>query len=174
MMAATNALDEHVFVPDASTSRIFRNALGTFTTGVTVVTASTPAGPVGMTVNSFASLSLDPPLVLWSAAKQSSRHGAYANAPHFAVHILSAEQDRLSTLFTKSGGGFDELLWDQNREGVPVIAGTLARFECERSALHDAGDHTLIVGRVLRAAHREGDPLCFSRGRFGRFASVCS
>ena len=168
----TSTLDEQVFVPDASTTRTFRNALGTFTTGVTVVTAKTPEGPVGMTVNSFTSVSLDPPLVLWSAAKNSSRHSVYTDATHFAVHVLSAEQDGLSALFTRSGGGFDELPWDENFEGVPVIQGTLARFECERSSLHDAGDHTLIVGRVLRAAHREGDPLCFSRGRFGRFASV--
>ncbi|KKX33109.1 flavin reductase family protein [Rhizobium sp. LC145] len=168
----TSTLDEHIFVPDASTTRTFRNALGTFTTGVTVVTARTPEGPVGMTVNSFTSVSLDPPLVLWSAAKTSSRHSVYIDATHFAVHVLSAEQDGLSALFTRSGGGFDGLLWDENCEGVPVIQGTLARFECERSSLLDAGDHTLIVGRVLRAAHREGDPLCFSRGRFGRFASA--
>ncbi|CAN7482192.1 flavin reductase family protein [Neorhizobium sp. LjRoot104] len=165
---------EQIFIPDASTARHYRNALGAFTTGVTVVTATTPDGPIGMTVNSFASVSLDPPLVLWSPAKSSSRHAAFTAAGHFAIHVLSADQDRLSARFTRGGLGFEELCWNQNHEGVPVIPGTLARFECELSSMHDAGDHTLILGRVLRAAHREGDPLCFSRGTFGRFASTTS
>ena len=160
---------EHRFVPDAENSRAYRNALGTFTTGVTVVTVPTPAGPIGMTVNSFASVSLDPPLVLWSPAKSSSRHGLFTAARHFAVHILGLEQDALSTRFTRGGLGFEGLDWQENDEGAPVIAGTLARFECETASLHDAGDHTIMLGRVLRAAHREGDPLCFSRGAFGHF-----
>lgn len=168
----THGLDEHVFVPNASTARHYRNALGTFTTGVTVVTAKGPDGPIGMTVNSFTSVSLDPPLVLWSPAKTSSRYQAFTAAAHFAIHVLSAEQNPLSIRFTRGGSGFDDLHWLENAEGVPVIPGTLARFECELSSLHDAGDHALILGRVLRATHREGDPLCFSRGTFGRFAST--
>ncbi|MGK9052761.1 flavin reductase family protein [Neorhizobium petrolearium] len=167
----THGLNEQVFIPDASTARHYRNALGTFTTGVAVVTARRPDGPIGMTVNSFTSVSLDPPLILWSPAKSSSRHRAFTAASHFVIHVLSAEQDRLSARFTRNGAGFEGLDWIENMEGVPVIPGTLARFECERSDLHDAGDHTLILGRVLRAAHREGDPLCFSRGTFGRFKS---
>ncbi len=162
---------EHVFVPDASSARHFRNALGAFTTGVTVVTAQTANGPIGMTVNSFTSVSLDPPLVLWSPAKSSSRYQAFMAADHFAIHVLSAEQDLLSTRFTRGGLGFEQLPWQENSEGVPVIPGTLARFECALASRHDAGDHTLILGRVLRAAHREGEPLCFSRGTFGRFQS---
>lgn len=162
-------LDEQVFVPDASTARHYRNALGTFPTGVAVVTTKTSAGPIGMTVNSFTSVSLDPPLVLWSPAKSSSRYAAFTAASHFAIHVLSAEQGLLSSRFTRGGPGFEELHWLENLEGVPVIPGTLARFECELSDLHDAGDHTLILGRVLRATHRQGDPLCFSRGTFGRF-----
>lgn len=161
---------EHVFVPGGENSRSFRNALGAFTTGVTVVTATTPEGPIGMTVNSFASVSLDPPLVLWSPAKSSSRHPAFSEATHFAIHVLSADQDALSARFTRNGRAFDDLDWEVNDEGVPVIPGTLARFECRRAAAHDAGDHTIIVGEVLRAAHRDGDPLCFSGGAFGRFS----
>ena len=169
-----NSANEHVFVPCLETARNFRSALGSFTTGVTVVTANTPDGPIGMTVNSFASVSLDPPLVLWSPAKSSSRHAAFNAATHFAIHVLSADQDLLSARFTRGGMAFDELQWEENEEGVPVIPGTLARFECRRSDAHDAGDHTIIVGRVLRAAHREGDPLCFSKGTFGRFSSAVS
>jgi len=172
MIAANDsqAPAEHLFVPEAANARSFRHALGAFTTGVTVVTAIGPDGAMGMTVNSFASVSLDPPLVLWSPAKSSTRHDSFVAAEHFAIHVLSAEQDDLSARFTRGGQGFAAIDWRRNDEGVPVIPGTLARFECIRSALHDAGDHTIMVGRVLRAAHREGDPLCFSRGSFGRFA----
>jgi flavin reductase (DIM6/NTAB) family NADH-FMN oxidoreductase RutF len=171
MMAANDihAL-EAVFVPGAENHRAFRNALGSFTTGVTVVTAITADGPIGMTVNSFASVSLDPPLVLWSPAKSSSRHGAFTGARHFAIHVLGADQDHLSAAFTRGGKGFDGIDVRFNDEGVPVLPGTLARFECAEQAQHDAGDHTIIIGRVLRVAHRQGEPLCFSGGRFGRFA----
>ncbi|MDH4413600.1 MAG: flavin reductase family protein [Rhizobium sp.] len=171
MMAANDihAL-EAVFVPGADNHRAFRSALGSFTTGVTVVTAATPDGPIGMTANSFASVSLDPPLVLWSPAKSSSRHAAFVGAQHFAIHVLTADQDHLSSAFTRGGSGFDGLEARMNDEGVPILPGTLARFECMQQAQHDAGDHTIIIGRVLRVAHRQGEPLCFSGGRFGRFA----
>ncbi len=171
MMAANDihAL-EAVFVPGADNHRAFRNALGSFTTGVTVVTAITGDGPIGMTVNSFASVSLDPPLVLWSPAKSSSRYGAFTGALHFAIHVLGADQDHLSAAFTRGGNGFDGIEVRFNDEGVPILPGTLARFECTQQAQHDAGDHTIIIGRVLRVAHRQGEPLCFSGGRFGRFA----
>jgi flavin reductase (DIM6/NTAB) family NADH-FMN oxidoreductase RutF len=161
---------EHVFIPDPAHQRAFRNALGAFTTGVTVVSAMTREGPTGMTVNSFASVSLDPPLVLWSAARNSARHGVFTGADHYAIHVLGADQHQLSARFTRGGLGFDGLDWEEGEEGVPIISGTLARFECRRYTLHDAGDHTIVIGRVLRAAQREGEPLCFSRGAFGRFA----
>ncbi|NTJ41752.1 flavin reductase family protein [Agrobacterium larrymoorei] len=164
-----NLREEHSFVPDATTARSFRNALGTFPTGVTVVTVDTPDGPTGMTVNSFSSVSLDPPLILWSPAKTSSRHDLFANAKHFVIHVLDAEQDSLCSRFTRGGLGFAELNWQSNPEGAPIIPGTLSRFECVQSSIYDAGDHSIIVGRVLRAAHREGEPLCFARGAFGRF-----
>jgi flavin reductase (DIM6/NTAB) family NADH-FMN oxidoreductase RutF len=171
-LAMSNAApDEHVFTPDPANQRVFRNALGAFTTGVTVVSAMTPAGPVGMTVNSFASVSLDPPLVLWSAARSSARHGLFTGAHHYAIHVLGADQHQLSARFTRGGGGFEGLDWEENDDGVPIISGTLARFECGRYTLHEAGDHTIVIGRVLRAAQREGEPLCFSRGTFGRFAT---
>lgn len=172
MMAANDSHPpgETLFVPEADNHRAYRNALGSFTTGVTVVTAMTDDGPIGMTVNSFASVSLDPPLVLWSPAKSSSRHGAFTAARYFTVHVLGAGQDHLSAAFTRGGSGFDGIEMKFNDEGVPVLPGTLARFECAGQAQHDAGDHTIIIGRVLRVAHRQGEPLCFSGGRFGRFA----
>jgi flavin reductase (DIM6/NTAB) family NADH-FMN oxidoreductase RutF len=163
---------EHRFVPEPGNQRSFRNALGAFTTGVTVVSTMTPEGPTGITVNSFASVSLDPPLVLWSVAKSSARHALFANAEYYAIHVLGADQDELSTRFTRHGQGFDSLNWHMGEENVPIIAGTLARFECRRHGVHEAGDHSIVVGRVLRAAFREGEPLCFSRGTFGRFAML--
>ena len=164
------ARSEAVFVPGGDSHRAYRSALGSFTTGVTVVTAMSPGGPIGMTVNSFASVSLDPPLVLWSPSKRSSRHAAFSQARHFAVHVLSADQAHLSDAFTRGGQGFEGLARLVNEDGVPILPGTLARFECRQQIQHDAGDHTLIIGRVLRVAHRPGEPLCFSGGRFGRFA----
>lgn len=160
---------EQIFIPDAANARTLRDALGSFTTGVAVVTAMTSAGPTGMTVNSFASVSLDPPLVLWSPAKSSSRHALFATAEYFVIHVLSADQHHLASHFARSGSSLDGLECLFNAEGAPVIPTTLARFECRRSALHDAGDHTIIVGHVLRGAQRHGEPLCFSRGAFGHF-----
>jgi flavin reductase (DIM6/NTAB) family NADH-FMN oxidoreductase RutF len=150
-------------------SRHFRSALGTFTTGVAVVTVMGPHGPAGITVNSFASVSLDPPLVLWSIDRKSARHVLFTATRHYVIHILGADQNHLGSRFTRGGAGFDGLDWSPNGDGAPLLANPLARFECARSALHDEGDHTIIIGRVLRAAYREGEPLCFSRGMFGQF-----
>lgn len=159
------------FIPNAENARLFRNALGSFTTGVTVVTAMTPAGPIGMTANSFSSLSLDPPLVLWSPAKGSSRYSAFIDAQHFCINVLSAEQDDVCKRFAKSGHDFQSLDWEISNDGVPVILGSLSRFECSRHAVHDGGDHSLIIGRVMRVMQNLGSPLCFSQGQFGQFTA---
>lgn len=164
-------VSEQVFVPGPDTSRNFRSALGRFPTGVTVVTAMTDDGPVGMTVNSFASVSLDPPLVLWSPAKAASRYPLFMAAQHFAIHVLGEEQGDVCDRFIRGGRDFTALDWHTNDEGAPVITGTLARFECRLAAVHDGGDHSIIIGHVLRAAHRDGAPLCVSQGTFGRFAA---
>lgn len=173
MIAANDGgggLDERLFVPGAANQRAFRDALGQFTTGVTVVTAASPSGPLGMTVNSFASVSLDPPLVLWSPAKSSARHDPFLKARYYAIHVLGADQAPLSAAFSRGGTGFQglDVLWTE--DGVPVLPGVLARFECVQAALHDAGDHTIVIGKVVRVSQREGEPLCFAQGRFGRFA----
>lgn len=161
---------EQLFVPEPANHRAYRNALGSFTTGVTVVTAMADRGPIGMTVNSFTSVSLDPPLVLWSPAKSASKHDMFMRAGHFAIHVLSAEQRHLCVAFSRGGTAFSGLDWRLNGDGVPVLPDTLARFECLSTNSHEAGDHTLIIGQVLRVASREGEPLCFSGGMLGRFA----
>lgn len=162
---------EEGFVPNAENGRLFRSALGSFATGVTVVTAMTPNGPIGMTANSFSSLSLDPPLVLWSPAKSSSRYAAFVEADHFCINVLNAQQTAICKRFTKSGENFDDLDWELNSDGVPVIVGALSRFECARYAIHDGGDHSLVIGKVRRVLHNAGAPLCFSQGHFGHFTA---
>ncbi len=149
-------------------TRALRDALGRFATGVTVITCATPDGPLGITANSFASVSLDPPLVLWSPAKASRRYAAFAGAERFAVHVLSDTQGDVGRGFVRDGAAFDGLDWSAQHDGTPLIAGCLARFHCARHAVHEAGDHSIVVGRVLAADYGLGDPLIFVTGRYGR------
>jgi flavin reductase (DIM6/NTAB) family NADH-FMN oxidoreductase RutF len=156
-------------VDPAADPRAFRDALGCFATGVTVVTCPGPDGPMGITANSFSSVSLDPPLVLWSPAKASKRFDAFCTAQRFAIHILEEDQDDLAMAFTRSKDPFGGLDWAPDRDGVPIIAGPLARLDCALEVAHDAGDHAIVVGRVLRCTRRDGAPLVFHGGRFGGF-----
>jgi len=160
----------HVFVPGPETARAFRDALGQFATGVTVITTQTNNGPVGITANSFASVSLDPPLVLWSPARSAGRFAVFEGAQHFAIHVMGAAQAALATAFVRDGAAFGGLDWAAGASGAPLIEGCLARFECERHAVHDGGDHAIVVGRVLSACHLPGAPLLFVAGRFAEVA----
>ena len=155
--------------PGPETARDFRDALGRYATGVTVVTTQSDLGPLGITANSFASVSLDPPLVLWSPARASRRFPAFADCAHFAIHVLGEEQENVCRQFSREGTDFGGLDWTTGDAGTPLINGCLARFECETAARHDGGDHLIIVARVTRAAWRGGDPLVFSSGAYGRF-----
>ena len=158
------------FVPGPETVRHFRNALGRFATGVTVVTAEGPDGPVGMTANSFASVSLDPALVLWSPARASGRFPVFAGAAQFAIHILDRAQEDLCRHFVRHGHAPDGMTWARGAEAMPVLPECLARFDCAVHARHDGGDHMILVGRVLHAVVREGTPLVFLGGDYGGFA----
>jgi flavin reductase (DIM6/NTAB) family NADH-FMN oxidoreductase RutF len=157
------------FTPGPDTGREFRDALGKFATGVTIVTCEGPQGPVGITANSFSSVSLDPALVLWSPARASRRFPAFEAAQHFAIHVLGTHQRDVCAAFARHGDAFSAADWHRTTEGVPALDGCLARFECQREAVHDGGDHLIIVGRVLRATAEDGDPLVFSEGTYGRF-----
>ncbi|MFZ5710795.1 MAG: flavin reductase family protein [Pseudomonadota bacterium] len=159
------------FVPDPASPAALRSALGRFATGVTVVTTAAPDGPAGFIANSFASLSLDPPLVLWAPGKASLRFALFAAARNYAIHVLALEQEALVRRFTRGGAGFDGLDHDVTEAGVPVLKDALARYDCERYATHEGGDHLIVVGRLLRVRLRDGDPLVFSQGTYGRFAS---
>ncbi|MEP2642794.1 flavin reductase family protein [Roseobacter sp.] len=156
----------HSFTPGTDTQRQFRDAMGRFATGVTVITAQTPTGPIGMTANSFSSVSMDPPLVLWCPAKSSSRYAHFVAAPHFAIHVMGAEHEDIAVGFAKLAQAFDGLDVTQNAQGVPLLGDCLARFECTTHAIHDAGDHSIVLGHVGSAAFREGEALIFCQGRF--------
>lgn len=160
------------FRPDVADPRAFRNALGRYATGVTVVTCNTADGPLGITANSFASVSLDPPLVLWSPAKASKRYEAFVSANHFAIHVLGAEQKHYCQTFAIDGRDFSSLDWHAGGNDVPLIDTCLARFECTRHAVHDGGDHAIILGRVTTATVGEGAPLVFTGGAYGRFEEM--
>jgi len=147
--------------------RAFRNALGRFATGITIVTTNTDAGPVGITVNSFSSVSLDPPLVLWSPAKQSNRYDAFINTKNYAVHVLGSHQKHICDGFTKSKTAFENLDYAIDESNIPIISGCIAVFKCEYFKHVDAGDHSIIIGRVIEASERLGPGLTFSNGVFG-------
>jgi flavin reductase (DIM6/NTAB) family NADH-FMN oxidoreductase RutF len=158
------------FRPDAENTRLLRDAFGRFATGVTVVTAASKDGPVGITANSFSSVSLDPPMVLWSPSKTSRRFPYFENAEHYAIHVLSSDQSDLCYGFAKDAFALQQLDHSTNAFGVPLIDNCLARFECNKTAGFDGGDHIIILGKVLRAEMREGDALAFFAGQFGQFA----
>ncbi len=146
-------------------ARALRNAFGRFATGVTVVTTATPQGPMAITANSFSSVSLDPPLVLWSIGRHSRRFEAFANCAHYAIHVLAADQADLSARFSKSGADFAGLELSWNARGVPLLPRALARFECEVANRFEAGDHMILLGRVHEMATGDGEPLLFAGGR---------
>ena len=164
----------HSFDPDASQQAAFRRALGCFGTGVTIVTTSTDHGPLGFTANSFSSVSLSPPLVQWSVARDAARHDAFADAQNFCIHVLGADQREIAEHFAKNGDGFDQFDWQHGPDGVPVLHGCLARFSCSTYAVHPAGDHSLILGEVRHVAAQNdpGAALLFVQGRFGNFSQA--
>ena len=161
----------HSFAPGPETAAQYRQALGRFVTGVTVVTVPTSDGPMGLTANSFTSVSLDPALVLWCPARASRRFVHFADAPHFAIHVLGADQSDAAQHFARGAGLFEAGPESTTPEGIPVLPDALARFDCALHAEHDGGDHLIVVGRVLRATLRDGAPLVFAGGDFGTFAA---
>lgn len=154
-----------------SDSRTLRDALGCFATGVTVVTCfDTDGKPVGLTANSFTSVSLDPPLLLVCVHRQAASAGALIAADHFAVNVLQTEQRPASIRFsTRSDDRFGVNDWSPGEFGAPVLSESLGVFECARHGVHDGGDHHILVGRVLKASFDQHlDPLLFFRGRYRR------
>jgi flavin reductase (DIM6/NTAB) family NADH-FMN oxidoreductase RutF len=152
--------------------RHFRNALGRYVTGVTVITTRTAEGKLeGLTANSFAAVSLDPPLVLWSLRLSSTLMTTFQDAGHFAVNVLGAWQFALSEHFAKRmPDKFENVVHAPGVGGCPLLFGALATFECVKEANITSGDHIVFFGRVERATYREGEPLIYSAGRYGTHA----
>jgi 3-hydroxy-9,10-secoandrosta-1,3,5(10)-triene-9,17-dione monooxygenase reductase component len=147
----------------------FRRALGNFTTGVTIVTTcDEQSHDIGLTANSFNSVSLDPPMVLWSLSKNSRSLPAFVQAKHFAVHILSASQQALSETFAKRGvEKFSTIDLERGVGGIPLLKGCAARFQCRTAFRHEGGDHEIFVGEVLHFDQFDLEPLVFHSGRYG-------
>jgi len=146
----------------------FRACLGQFATGVTVVTCSGADGhPCGITVNSFSSVSLEPPLVLWNIAKSSNSLRDFLNTKDFAIHILTDDQMELALQFAKSDHTlFENIEFRKSDADVPILPGCLAVFECSTHQVHDAGDHHIIVGHVDRFSWDRAGPLLFFSGHY--------
>lgn len=146
--------------------RDLRKALGQFATGVTVVTTRMPDGRrVGMTANSFSSLSLDPPLVLWSVSRNAPSFADFLSAGHFAINILGAGQHHLSRQFsTPQVDKFDGIPYRDGIGGVPVLESTIASFECRSVRQYEGGDHVILLGEVERYCRVDGEPLVFHSG----------
>ena len=156
-------------VPPDFSAREFRASLGMFATGVTIVTARTAAGElVGLTANSFNSVSMEPPLVLWSLARTAGSLPVFSAGSHYAINILAAEQHALAERFaSKVGDRFAGVAWQEGTAGAPLIEGAAAVFECFNRSRYEEGDHVIFVGEVERCTHRAGaQPLIFHGGRY--------
>ncbi len=152
--------------PDA-----FKAALGLWASGITVVTAQGPDGPVGLTASAFSSLSLHPPLVLVCIGRASYHHEHLTEAPAFGVHILEASQEELSNTFAfKRDDRFAGLDVQEGPLGAPLLPGALARLACERHEVLEGGDHSILIGRVLQAEVSDGEPLAWWHGGYRRLA----
>ena len=153
-------------------SRAFRQALGHFPTGVAIVTTRTPEGrPVGLTINSFSSLSLEPPLIMWSLVNHSPNLSVFENCNYFAINVISQSQTEAALGFANSKveDKFALVSHVDGEEGVPLIDDCVATFVCENYRQHEGGDHTLFIGRVVRhSTITEHEPAVFHRGKFTR------
>jgi flavin reductase (DIM6/NTAB) family NADH-FMN oxidoreductase RutF len=156
-------------LPPSFSSAQFRSALGMFATGVTIVTARTAEGAlVGLTANSFNSVSMNPPLVLWSLSKSAASLAVFSAGSHYAINILRAEQLSLAKQFATQGvDRFAGVQYRAGAAGAPLLDGAAATFECFNRSRYDEGDHVIFVGEVERCAHHHGaSPLLYHGGKF--------
>ena len=152
---------------------LFKHVMGNYPTGVAVVTTLTEEGiPVVLTVNSFASVSLDPLMILWSIDHRVSSIKAFVEAGKFAVHILAADQAALCTIFASSKKDrFSQCDWNVSDNGLPSIKSVLAVLECKTFKTVVAGDHTILIGEVININMKQGEPLLYHRRHFGAIPS---
>ena len=155
--------------PPSFSAPQFRSALGMFATGVTIVTACAADGRVvGLTANSFASVSLDPPLVLWSLAQAAASLAAFRDGSHYAINVLAAGQKELAERFSRKGADrWADVEYTSGIGQAPLLAGAAATFECFNRSRYEEGDHMIFVGEVERCTRQAGaSPLLFHGGRF--------
>ena len=167
--AAPGAATLPPWIDEVLHPRLLRTVLSCYPTGVAIVATRTADGrPVGLTINSFASLSLEPPLVLWSLVNRSPSLQAFRDCTHFTISVLGCEQEALARHFANPAvpDKFDGIAITEAPEGVPAIAGAAATLVCASDHHRETGDHHLLVGRVLRVARSEVAPLVFHGGRF--------
>lgn len=157
---------------ESSDSARFRQALGHFPTGVTVITSESDGVPAGLAVGSFFSISLEPPLVGFCVAKASTSWPAVRKTGRFCANVLASDQEALCRVFASSGGQkFQGIGWHPSSGGSPILADVLAWIDCTIDAEHDAGDHSIVVGRVRELeVPREGHPLVFFRGGYAQLS----
>jgi len=162
----------HTHAVSGFDTREFRRSLGKFATGVTVITTRAGDGqPVGFTANSFASVSLDPPLVMWNLARESVSMPHFERCSHYAINVLAHDQLHLSLRFAKSAGEkFAALEFSDGAGGAPLLAGCCAWFECRNEHRYPGGDHLIFVGRVERFSRAERPPLLYHGGHYGLFS----
>ncbi|MDD3675609.1 flavin reductase [Thauera propionica] len=160
-------------LPGEDFSRRFRNALGMFATGITVVTTRTPAGePIGLTVNSFNSVSLEPPLIVWSLANDLPSRPLFEGCEYYAINVLAEDQMDLSQRFaSRNGEKFAGLEIDAGQGGVPLLKGCCARFVCRNTVRHDGGDHIVFISEVVDFGREERLPLLYFGGAYRRVAA---
>lgn len=154
--------------------RQVRTIAGTFATGVTVVTTiGTNGKPVGMTANSFSSLSLNPPLVLVSINKGASLYKDFMETDCFGINILSEHQENISRQFSKKNiDRFTGVAYEKVVTGAPILPDTIGYFDCTVNQLYDGGDHTIIIGEIKHGEVREGEPLLFYRGKYRKIEQL--
>jgi 4-hydroxyphenylacetate 3-hydroxylase, reductase component len=150
-------------------SMALRRAFGKFATGVAVATSTDPSGaPIGLTINSFSSVSLDPPLVLWSLVTKSPNLDVFRNSSHFAINMLASNQREISDTFARPAEDrFASVDWHRGIANLPVIKGTIATFECRRTMTIEAGDHVVFFGAVEECEQCDLEPLLFFSGKYG-------
>lgn len=154
-------------------SSTFRRTLGMFATGITVITARAADGSlIGLTVNSFNSVSLTPPLIVWSLGNNSAVREVLEGCEYYAVNVLADDQEALSNLFaSKAADRFAGVEWEAGLGGAPILAGCAAVFECRNSLRHPGGDHVIFIGEVERCDRSEREPLVFFNGRYRKLAA---
>lgn len=160
--------DNSLSDPDGAEARAYRRAMSAFATGVCVVTVDSDTGPVGMTVNSVTSVSLEPRLLLWCLDDRAERAAAFMEGRPFSVHVLGAGEADWADRFSRGDYRLSEDEVERARSGAPVLKGGLARFDCLLHEQIAMGDHQILVGRVAHFEAEEGAGLTFFRGQYGR------